>query len=130
MTPIFSAKAEPRSRRVLTTACPRDDPRTGWKLQAVRDGDEWVLNGRKRYIANGSVAKLFFIDGDPPGRTHHAGHHALPGADGYAGLSRGQGVRQDRLAFYQNAELIFEDARVPHANVVGEVNRGIQARKG
>ena len=32
--------------------------------------------------------------------------------------------------FYQNAELIFEDARVPHANVVGEVNRGIQARKG
>ena len=42
---------------------PSDDPRTGWKLQALRDGDEWVLNGRKRYIANGSVAKLFFIDG-------------------------------------------------------------------
>ena len=32
--------------------------------------------------------------------------------------------------FTRTPELIFEDARVPHANVVGEVNRGIQARKG
>src|SRR3989304_3627906 len=30
--------------------------------------------------------------------------------------------------FYQNGELIFEDARVPHANVVGEVNGGLKAR--
>ena len=32
--------------------------------------------------------------------------------------------------FYQNAELIFEDARVPHANVVGEVNGGMKVRSG
>jgi alkylation response protein AidB-like acyl-CoA dehydrogenase len=32
--------------------------------------------------------------------------------------------------FYQNAELIFENARVPHANVVGEVNGGIKAGGG
>jgi alkylation response protein AidB-like acyl-CoA dehydrogenase len=33
-------------------------------------------------------------------------------------------------SFYQNAELIFENARVPHANVVGEVNGGVKARAG
>src|SRR5262249_6509461 len=32
--------------------------------------------------------------------------------------------------FYQNAELIFEDARVPHANVVGEPNGGMKVRSG
>jgi alkylation response protein AidB-like acyl-CoA dehydrogenase len=32
--------------------------------------------------------------------------------------------------FYQNAELIFEDARVPHSNVVGKVNGGLKARTG
>jgi alkylation response protein AidB-like acyl-CoA dehydrogenase len=32
--------------------------------------------------------------------------------------------------FYQNAELVFEDARVPHANVVGEINGGMKVRSG
>src|SRR5450759_4050796 len=45
---------------------PEDDPRAGWKLKAERSGDEWILNGEKCFIANGSVAKLFFVNT----RTH------------------------------------------------------------
>src|SRR5688572_25095298 len=41
---------------------PPDDPKAGWKLRAERHGDEWILNGAKVFIANGSVGKLFFID--------------------------------------------------------------------
>ncbi|MBM3368165.1 MAG: hypothetical protein FJY43_07800, partial [Betaproteobacteria bacterium] len=41
---------------------PENDPKAGWKLRAEPDGDHWVLNGSKMFIANGSVAKLFFVD--------------------------------------------------------------------
>ena len=110
---------------------PSDDPRTGWKLGAVREGDEWLLNGRKRYIANGSVAKLFFIDGrtDPDAPIADGTTLFLVPSDS-PGFRVGKVYDKIGWRFYQNAELIFEDARVPHANVVGEVNRGVQARKG
>ena len=36
-----------------------DDPSAGWMMRAEQDGDHWILNGRKKYIANGSVGKLF-----------------------------------------------------------------------
>jgi alkylation response protein AidB-like acyl-CoA dehydrogenase len=41
---------------------PADDPKAGLKLRAERRGDEWILNGEKAFIANGSIGKLFFID--------------------------------------------------------------------
>ncbi len=41
---------------------PPDDPKFGLKLKAERQGDEWILNGEKAYIANAPVGKLFFID--------------------------------------------------------------------
>ena len=34
---------------------PEDDPRAGYRLRAERKGDEWILNGEKAFIANGSV---------------------------------------------------------------------------
>src|ERR1700733_1981459 len=39
-----------------------DDPKAGLKLRAERNGDEWILNGEKCFIANAPVGKLFFID--------------------------------------------------------------------
>ena len=89
-----------------------------------------MLNGRKRYIANGSVAKLFFIDGrtDPNAPITQGTTLFLVPTD-TPGFRVGKVYDKIGWRFYQNAELIFEDARVPHANVVGEVNRGIQAEK-
>jgi acyl-CoA dehydrogenase len=40
---------------------PADDPRSGLKLKAERQGDAWILNGEKCFIANGGVGKLFFV---------------------------------------------------------------------
>ena len=40
---------------------PENDPKAGVRLKAERRGDEWILNGEKIFIANGSVAKLFFV---------------------------------------------------------------------
>jgi alkylation response protein AidB-like acyl-CoA dehydrogenase len=41
---------------------PEDAPKAGFRLKAERDGEEWILNGEKCFIANGSVGSLFFVD--------------------------------------------------------------------
>ncbi|MPZ53364.1 MAG: hypothetical protein GEU79_11650 [Acidimicrobiia bacterium] len=108
-----------------------DEVETGWKMTAERDGDEWVLNGVKRYIANGSVAKLFFVDTrtDPSASIREGTTLFLVPADS-PGLRVGEVYDKIGWRFYQNAELIFEDVRVPHDNIVGEVNGGVKARAG
>ena len=102
---------------------PIDDPKAGLRLSGVRDGDYWILNGEKAFIANGGVGKLFFLDV----RTDST----VPLKQGVTmflvpkdtpGFRFGKQFNKAGWRFYMNAELIFENARVPHANVVGNVN--------
>ena len=58
-----SARASPSRTPAPTTACRRrTHPKAGLKLRAERQGDDWILNGEKCFIANAPVGKLFFID--------------------------------------------------------------------
>jgi len=102
---------------------PPDDPRAGLKLRAERRGDEWILNGTKAYIANGNIGKLFFIDArtDPTVPLRQGITMFLVPRD-TPGFRSGKVFNKSGWRFYQNGEMIFENARVPHANVVGEVN--------
>jgi len=104
---------------------PPDDPKAGLKLRAERQGDDWILNGEKTFIANGNIGKLFFVDARTDrnvsvreGVTMFLVPRETPG------LRSGKVFNKSGWRFYQNAELIFENARVPHTNVVGEVNGG------
>jgi alkylation response protein AidB-like acyl-CoA dehydrogenase len=108
---------------------PADDPKAGWKLQAVRDGDEWILNGEKCFIANGSVARLFIVSSrTDPNASIREGSTMFMVPVGTPGFRIGKVFNKRGWRFYQNAELIFENARVPHANVLGEVNGGSKTR--
>jgi acyl-CoA dehydrogenase len=108
---------------------PEDDPRAGWKMTAERRGDEWILNGTKLFIANGSVAKLFFVDARTnPNVSIREGSTMFMIPRDTPGFRVGKVFNKRGWRFYQNGELIFENARVPHANVVGEVNGGVKAR--
>jgi acyl-CoA dehydrogenase len=102
---------------------PPEDPRAGLKLRAERRGDEWILNGVKAYIANGNIGKLFFIDArtDPNAPLKRGITMFLVPRD-TPGFRSGKVFNKSGWRFYQNGEMIFENARVPHANVVGEVN--------
>ena len=89
-----------------------NEPSAGFVLSAERDGDEWVLNGRKRYIANGSVASLYIIltrtdrtTGVKNGATMFLVPKDTPG------FRVGKVYDKIGWRFYQNAELIFENAR-------------------
>jgi alkylation response protein AidB-like acyl-CoA dehydrogenase len=110
---------------------PEDDPKSGWHLRAERRGDEWLLNGEKTFIANGGVAKLFFVStrSNPDVRIQEGGTEFLVPTD-TPGMRFGKRFNKSGWRFYQNGELIFENARVPHANVVGKVNEGWKTRGG
>jgi alkylation response protein AidB-like acyl-CoA dehydrogenase len=108
-----------------------DNPRAGWKLKAERKGDEWILNGEKCFIANASVARLFFVTARTnPEVTIVDGTTLFMVPCDTPGLRIGRVSNKSGWRFYQNGELIFENARVPDANRVGEVNRGYHARGG
>ena len=104
---------------------PTDDPKAGYRLRAVRDGGEWVLNGEKCFIANGSVGSLFFVDArtNPDVNIKEGGTLFMVPKD-TPGFRVGKVFNKRGWRFYQNAELIFENARLPQANVVGGVGTG------
>jgi len=106
------------------TRMPPDDPKMGIKLKAERHGDEWILNGDKCFIANAPVGKLYFVDArtDPTVPSKQGITTFLVPSD-TPGLRFGKVFNKCGWRFYQNGEMIFENARVPHANLVGEVNR-------
>jgi len=110
---------------------PEDDPKAGFRLRAVRDGDEWILNGEKCFIANGSVGSLFFVDArtNPDVNVKQGGTlFMVPKTT--PGFRVGKVFNKRGWRFYQNAELIFENARIPHANVVGGVGGAAKSGRG
>ena len=110
---------------------PPDDVKAGLKLRAERKGDEWILNGEKCFIANATVGKLFFIDArtDPNAPLKQGTTMFLVPRD-TPGFRIGKAFNKSGWRFYQNGEMIFENARVPHANIVGEVNGAVRKTGG
>ncbi len=110
---------------------PADDPKPGLKLKAERHGDEWILNGEKTFIANAPVGKLFFIDArtDPTVPLKQGTTMFLVPRD-TPGFRIGKVFNKSGWRFYQNGEMIFENARVPHANVIGEINGAARSTGG
>jgi alkylation response protein AidB-like acyl-CoA dehydrogenase len=104
---------------------PKSDPKAGYRLHAERDGNEWILNGEKCFIANGSVGSLFFLDARTDASVDiKQGGTLFLVPKSTPGFRIGKIFNKRGWRFYQNAELIFENARVPHANVVGGVGTG------
>ena len=100
------------------------------RCTAVREGDEWVLNGTKNWITHGITAEVAVVlvrTGellDSHGITAMVVERGTPGFRG--------GKKEDKLGMRasETAELVFEDCRIPGANVLGEVGEGfIQAMK-
>lgn len=101
----------------------KDDPKAGLRLRAERQGDEWILNGEKCFIANAPVGKLFFIDARTnPNVPLRDGTTMFLVPSDTPGFRIGKVFNKSGWRFYRNGEMIFENARVPHANVVGSVN--------
>ena len=88
-----------------------------------RDGD-WAITGRKLWITNGNEAGLFIVFANANPEAGYRGITAFLVERGAPGFSIGK--KEDKLGIRASStcELLFEDCRVPRANVLGEVGKG------
>ncbi|PYM38306.1 MAG: acyl-CoA dehydrogenase [Candidatus Rokuibacteriota bacterium] len=94
------------------------------RTRAVRDEGEWVLTGTKAFITNASVGQVAVVMAitDPPKRQR--GISAFILEKGTPGFTAGQRYRKLGLRASDTAELVLDGARVPAANLVGELHLG------
>jgi acyl-CoA dehydrogenase len=91
----------------------------GIRTSCRKDGDTWVLNGRKCFITNGARASwnVVFATVDPA--LGRAGHRAFVVEKGTPGFSVGKIEDKMGLRASETAELVLEDCRVPAENLLG-----------
>ncbi|GAB2474995.1 acyl-CoA dehydrogenase family protein [Jatrophihabitans fulvus] len=109
----------------LVGAVAMTEPGTGSDLQsiktkAIRDGDDYVIDGAKTFITNGSQANLILVVAktDPDDRAKGISLIAVE-TDGLEGFSRGRTLRKIGQHGQDTAELFFDNVRVPTANLLG-----------
>jgi alkylation response protein AidB-like acyl-CoA dehydrogenase len=118
----------------LMTAIAMTEPGTGSDLAAirttaVRDGDDWVINGAKTFITGGANASLILVvartsPSQPENRR--SGLSILVVEADTPGYSVGRNLKKIGLKAQDTTELFFEDVRVPSTNLLGEEGRAFE----
>jgi short/branched chain acyl-CoA dehydrogenase len=92
--------------------------------RAAEQGEEWTITGRKLWITNGNEADLFIVFANVNPEAGYRGITAFLVERGVPGFSVGK--KEDKLGIRASStcELLFEECRIPRANVLGEVGKG------
>ncbi|HET7746952.1 MAG TPA: acyl-CoA dehydrogenase [Vicinamibacteria bacterium] len=134
---IFLAGTEEQKKRFLTPLA-RGEKVGAWGLTensagsdaggtrttAVRDGDHWVLNGSKTFITNGRIADTAVVMAVTDRTKGKKGISAFIVERGTKGFRPGK--KEDKLGVRASdtSELVFEDCRIPAANLLGREGEG------
>jgi alkylation response protein AidB-like acyl-CoA dehydrogenase len=107
------------------------EPNTGsdagnMKTTAVKDGDNWVINGTKNWITHGitgDVAVVMCRTGEPRTKNNATAFIVERGTQGFSG-----GKKENKLGMRasETAEMIFDNCVIPDANRLGEVGEGFK----
>ena len=92
---------------------------------AVKDGDEYILNGSKTYITNGPIADIVLVYAKTDLAAGHRGITAFVLETDTPGFEVAKKLSKMGYRGSPTAELVFNDCRVPAANIVGELNGGV-----
>ncbi|MBN2500701.1 MAG: acyl-CoA dehydrogenase family protein, partial [Anaerolineales bacterium] len=96
------------------------------RSRAVRDGDEYVLNGRKSWVTSGPVAGYIVVFMPTAPEEGHRGVTAFLVDADTPGFSRGKKEPKLGIRASATSELLFEDCRIPVANRLGEEGEGFK----
>ena len=134
---IFRVGNEEQKRRWLPgcvsgetiLAIAMSEPGTGSDLKAVRttavrDGDEYVINGGKTFISNGLTADLIIVVCKTDPAAGAKGISLIAVEATRAGFRRGRKLEKMGQYAQDTAELFFDEVRVPAANLLGEEGKG------
>jgi alkylation response protein AidB-like acyl-CoA dehydrogenase len=113
----------------IVTAIAMSEPGAGSDLagvrtSAVRDGDEWVLNGQKTFITNGELADLVIVVAKTDASLGAHGISLFVVETGTPGFTRGRRLEKVGLKANDTAELFFDDCRIPADHLLGQENAG------
>ncbi|MFZ0369380.1 MAG: acyl-CoA dehydrogenase family protein [Halobacillus sp.] len=113
------------------TAIAMTEPGAGSDLAAVmtsakKTGDHFILNGEKTFITNGTSADLILVvcKTEPKASPAHKGISLIVVEKDTPGFTRGKQLEKVGLHSQDTSELIFEDAKVPNANLLGKEGEG------
>ena len=98
----------------------------GIRTRAVRDGDDWVINGRKMWITNGTQADWLCLLARTSDEGGYAGMSMIVVPTSTPGFSVGRKISKMGNRSSDTAELVLDDVRVPVSNTIGEIGRGFQ----
>jgi acyl-CoA dehydrogenase len=99
------------------------------RTRARRDGDDWVIDGRKCFITNGGIADVHVVVATVDPTLGHAGHASFVIEKGTPGLSMGAKHHKLGLRASHTAEVVLEGVRVPADNLLGGEER-LEGRMG
>lgn len=94
-------------------------------LKAIRDGDDYVLNGSKMWITNGPEASVFVVYAKTDPGAHTRGITAFIVERNAPGFYQGDKLDKLGMRGSNTCALFFEDCRVPAENVLGRANEGV-----
>lgn len=100
------------------------------KTTAVKDGDGYILNGRKCFITNGGIAGVYtvFAMTDPENKAK--GITCFQVEADRPGVSCGKHENKMGIRLSQTADVVFEDVRIPEDHVVGKPGEGYKMALG
>jgi acyl-CoA dehydrogenase len=105
------------------------EPGTGSDLaniqtKAIKDGDDYILNGAKTFISNGQNCDVVIVVAKTDPDAGHAGISLILVESGTPGFTKGRNLEKIGLKGQDTSEMAFEDCRVPRANLLGEEGKG------
>ncbi len=97
----------------------------GVKTKAVRDGDEWVINGTKTYITNAKIADWFCLLAVTDPDAGYSGYSQIIVPNNLPGI---RVDLLDKIGMWgsDTGQIHFDNVRVPVANTIGDIGRGFQ----
>jgi acyl-CoA dehydrogenase len=96
----------------------------GMRTTAIRDGDEYVINGQKVFITNGTTCDLLVLSCKTDPKAGGKGVSLILVETNRPGFKRGRRLEKIGCKAQDTAELFFADLRVPVTNLLGEEGRG------
>jgi alkylation response protein AidB-like acyl-CoA dehydrogenase len=96
------------------------------KTTAVRDGDDWILNGSKLWITNGGIAQFYTVFAKTGGLGERGHVSAFIVTSDLPGVSHGPHEDKMGLRASNTTTVVMDNVRVPAANLLGEEGKGFK----
>jgi alkylation response protein AidB-like acyl-CoA dehydrogenase len=120
---LFGTPAEPKVGAFAVTEPGAGSDVSSLRTRAVRDGDDWVLNGQKVFITNGGIAGVHVVVATIDPTLGHRGQASFVIPPGTPGLRQGKKERKLGIRASHTAEVLLEDCRVPADCLLGGEER-------